>query len=325
VKRGSFSQQVFQASIGCSPWHGPVAWFMNRVWPMAHQHYLARSGADVRWHWNGADMLLPYAHALPRIVAAFPQYSQNLPRLAAAMSAKYQDLKLIDIGANVGDTACFVKAAAPIPILCVEGSAEFLPYLRANTGCFGDIEIVQEYLGERDETQSASIESVDGTAHLRVDEVSGSLVIRSLDSVLREHLAFADSKLMKSDTDGFEAKILRGSGVYLQRARPVLFLEYDPFFLGQQGDTGIALIGGLTRAGHDSAIVYDNIGDLMFGVSLDNGALIEQFTEYFSGRGGGSYADMAVFHRDDADLYAHCFAAEREHFRSLRGFRGASE
>ncbi len=323
-----FLQEVFEASIGHSPWRGLSGWFMNRLWPRAHRRYLNQPNASVTWSWGSDSLMLPYAHALPRMIAAHPGYSQNLPRLVVLAQAKYHGLRMIDVGANVGDTVHFVRHCTSVPILCIEGSEEFLPFLRANTSQYADVDIAEVYLGERDARQAATVESIAGTAHLVVGTdatASANLGIMSLDTVLSARPRFAEAKLLKSDTDGFEAKILRGSVGYLERARPVIFLEYDPFFLAQQGDDSLEMIDALADHGYASVMVYDNYGDLMVGLTLGTGDILEQITEYFSGRCGLAYADLAVFHRDDTDLFERCMAAEREHYRGSRRFDATSE
>lgn len=87
----------------------------------------------VRFELEGMSLLLPLSHDLPRLRGQFPLYSDNLRRLAAAAAAKYADLVVVDIGANVGDSVALVRAAAPdAPILCVEGDPRYLEFLRGD-------------------------------------------------------------------------------------------------------------------------------------------------------------------------------------------------
>lgn len=45
------------------------------------------------------------------------------------------------------------------------------------------------------------------------------------------------SKFLKTDTDGFDGKLLRGGIDFLGQSSPVIFFEYDPDLLAVQGDS----------------------------------------------------------------------------------------
>ncbi len=57
---------------------------------------------------------------------------------------------MIDVGANVGDSAIVVRTKSHIPVLCVEGDPRFLRYLTPNTAHCGDVEIAPYYVGGED-------------------------------------------------------------------------------------------------------------------------------------------------------------------------------
>src|SRR6266852_517263 len=84
----------------------------------------------VRYNLAGLELRLPLSHNLPLYRRSFPLYSSNVGRIAAAVAAKYRDIHVIDIGANIGDTVAIVRAQVNCPILCVEGDASVCEILR---------------------------------------------------------------------------------------------------------------------------------------------------------------------------------------------------
>jgi hypothetical protein len=49
---------------------------------------------------------------------------------------KFSFLAVVDVGANVGDTACIIKTAEEVPILCIEGDEYIFDFLQKNIAQF---------------------------------------------------------------------------------------------------------------------------------------------------------------------------------------------
>jgi FkbM family methyltransferase len=275
---------------------------------------------------HGYDLEFPPSHALPAILQRWPDYSSNLGRIAQAVHQKYADLTLIDIGANVGDSVAILRRLAHFPILCIEGDRDFLHVLSRNAAKFDAVTIAPCYVGEADITIAAKSTGLAGTAHLVSSENLTSqdnigveqIQVQKLSSVLNKHRQFLQPKMIKTDTDGFDGKILRGSTDVLRSAKPVVFFEYDPFFLAQQDDNGVAIFALLADHGYAGLIIYDNFGDLLLclpKIELDR---IEELHLYFSGRQSQQYCDICAFHQEDKDLFEHIRQSELKFFRNLK-------
>ena len=262
---------------------------------------------------------LPLSHQLPYFRRRYPQYSSNIGRIGVAVQQKYPDLSLIDIGANVGDTVAIVRQDAHFPILCVEGSTAYLPLLRRNTDHLGDVEIEVAFVGAASGPVAASLSMEGGTAHLVMgDPDRPTISLRSLDEILLSHPRFDSAKLVKSDTDGMDCQILAGAVDYLARAHPILFFEYDPDLTATFGATAILIFDALETAGYRHALVYENTGDLMFLLDLQDKRLQSDLDAFFTGRHGLRYADICAFHATDSDLALSIHNAEAEFFRAHR-------
>jgi hypothetical protein len=105
-------------------------------------------------------------HRLDQYLARFPDYSRNLPRVAQVLLDSGREFEILDVGANIGDTAALLRAAGVTNRLhCVEGNASFFRLLEKNAAALGDVSLYQLWLGERDGTASGPVE-VGGTASL---------------------------------------------------------------------------------------------------------------------------------------------------------------
>lgn len=272
----------------------------------------------------GFDLLLPFSHQLPFILKTYPLYSSNLARLAKYVKQKYEHLKFIDVGANIGDSIALLRKEAEFSILCIEGDEQFLSVLEKNATLFSEVHIVQAYLGESSNSIRGTAIKQGGTAHLSENRVGDNIIeVKKLSDVLKDYPSFCQSKMIKVDTDGFDCKILRGAADFLKSAKPIIFFEYDPFFLAKQGDDGTSIFNDLSSYDYKNLLIYDNFGDLMLSVNINNYRLLEELHLYFSGRLGQRYCDICVFHSEDNDLFEIAREREIRFFENIRGIKKA--
>ena len=291
---------------------------------------VAAADPPVRFDLAGVALLLPLSHDLPTLRLMFPLYSDNLRRLTAAIAAKYPDLCVLDIGANVGDSVALIRSAAPAaPVLCVEGDPRYAEFLRVNTAAFENVAIAPVFVGATTGELSASVEARRGSGHLKLGEAADlaansdpTVSMVSLDDLLDRFPVGGMVRLLKSDTDGFEAVILTAAAATLKRHRPVLFFEYDPDMLDQNGIAGTELLEFLNGVGYAACLLYDNFGDLLLAAELQDRRHLEEIDAYFRGRRSERYLDIAAFHEDDLNLYESFRAAELEFFRTVRPSSG---
>ncbi|MBD2017953.1 FkbM family methyltransferase [Microcoleus sp. FACHB-53] len=270
----------------------------------------------------GFDLLFPFSHQLPFILKTYPLYSSNLARLAKYVKEKYKHLKFIDVGANIGDSIALLRKEAEFPILCIEGDEQFLSVLEKNATFFSEVHIVQAYLGESSNSIRGTAIKQGGTAHLSENMVGENIIeVKKLSDVLKDYPSFCQSKMIKVDTDGFDCKILRGAADFLKSAKPIIFFEYDPFFLAEQGDNGTSIFDDLSNYGYKNLLIYDNFGDLMLSANINNYRLLEELHLYFSGRLGHRYCDICVFHTEDSDLFEIAREREIQFFENIRGIK----
>ncbi|MFE9092940.1 FkbM family methyltransferase [Streptomyces sp. NPDC007264] len=267
----------------------------------------------------GQDLVMPLSHDLPIILSAWPNYSQNLARVAAMTVAARQDATIVDIGANIGDTAVLMRGAVAAPILCVEGDELFLDLLHHNVGHMPDIEVEEAYVAiTTDDTDSTcTVQRRAGTAAL-VPSTSGLMPARPsrpLSEILSSHARFSSPGLIKIDTDGADPRIIVANRELLSQARPVVFFEFAPLWAARTGDQNpYRAITALAEAGYEGALVYGNTGELLLVTRVTEQPVWRDLGRYTMTHGKGHYYDIAAFHSDDVELFEQAVAAERKFF-----------
>ena len=244
---------------------------------------ILRAGSDplVRYRIGAAELELPLSHELPFHRSDHPDYGEAVGRIAAELGGP-----VVDVGANVGDTAAIVRAHSDVPILCVEGDDQFFPLLERNAEQFFDVELEPSYV--RDNVVRAGegrVERARGTARL----VGGDRPGRPLREILERHPRFARPALVKLDTDGMDVPILTANADLLGELQPVLFFEYDPH-LGATPEVFVTLCD----KGYEVAVVFENTGEYRETLALSDTARIAALHDEYTGHGGARYVDVCV-------------------------------
>jgi FkbM family methyltransferase len=263
----------------------------------------------------GHKLFLPQSHVLPTILKQFPFYSSNLGRIAKYAAQKYPQLSVIDIGANIGDSLAFVRSQVNAPILCIDGDDQYFPLLVKNAALFKDVVTVKTYISDEGNPVDITVKRTSGTAYISTKATSTSQsTVRTLPEVVNENPSFANAKLLKIDTDGFDCKILKGASAFLSKMKPILFFEYDPDHLMRQEDDGLSIFPTLAQIGYDKLLIYDNYGILMLSVETSDQSLLQQLHFYALGQNSQRYYDICAFHSDDADLFQQALSHEIDFF-----------
>ncbi len=312
--------QLLLGALLRSGGHSLAARARFRLLRLARRGLLALDDPLVTYELDGATLRLPLSHELPLYRRAHPAYASNVGRIARLVAAKYPDLTLIDIGANVGDTAALVLRLTDCPILCIEGHPAFFAILQGNAERLGPrIHLERSFVHSCDGQLSAAVEAGAGTACL-VEGGGRQVATKSLSRILAEHPLFARAKMIKIDTDGLDGRILRSEAALLARLRPVVLFEYVPALLRRYGDDGLSLFACLREQGYRRAVFYENSGVYLLTATLGDEPLLRDLHEGYLRAYPGRYADVCAFHGEDDDLCAALREAELRFF----GRRGAN-
>jgi FkbM family methyltransferase len=220
------------------------------------------SPARIRFQYGQFFLECNSSHHLPQILNAVPNFGRNLADVVNALGAK--EPHVIDVGANIGDTAILLARFAPgAKVLCIEGDTCFMSDLKCNTAQISGVTIVEAILSDRSAQVKGEFVTEKGTAHVVLCEGGALLQVQTLDDLLTAYPEFSCPDVIKIDTDGFEPAILRGAKNVLASSKPVVFYEWHPGCYNRAGEDNISHADFLMDLGYDGFTIFANRGELL--------------------------------------------------------------
>jgi FkbM family methyltransferase len=186
-------------------------------------------------------------------------YGQNLVGLAQALGQLAQPLRVIDVGANVGDSARQILAATDARVLCVEPDDQWLSFLRANVGDDPRVSIAPVLIATP-QTGALGASRLNGTTRYLPDIAATDVRRSTPEELLKLWPTYQQADLVKSDTDGFDVDIVPALAKALGDTRPCLFFEYDERLARSAGISNPRGVSPtLEEVGYEQ--VWNNYGD----------------------------------------------------------------
>jgi FkbM family methyltransferase len=249
---------------------------------------------------QGVEMVLPWSHRLPDYATWGPRYGQNLVDVARLL-AERGSLTVLDVGANVGDSALQILHAADARVLCVEGDRAYLTFLHRNVDADERVTVVEVLLTPEDQESGRTAVRTGGTTRFVDGRGEDAMPTVSAARLRAEHPEFADLRLVKSDTDGYDVELVPAIAEAWADARPVLFFEYDPYLTRLAGLDPVSVWPRLERLGYRRVAVWDNgaapLGQSTTAEVAGQGAVLDVPSNQRAR--GRTYWDVAVIHDDD--------------------------
>jgi FkbM family methyltransferase len=203
---------------------------------------------------------IPPYFVLPQYQKSDKLYDRFLPVLGKNLSS---DKLVIDVGANIGDTAIALVQNCTNPIMCIEPSDRFFPYLvrnlqRMSVADFSRVKAVKQLIGTG-LISGTLCHDKRGTASVRVINSSDSPAHIALDKLVDD---VSNVLLLKVDTDGFDFDVIRSAQAILCHSEPILFWENE--ILEDFQMTGFdELYSLLQEMQYKYIYIFDNFGNLM--------------------------------------------------------------
>jgi FkbM family methyltransferase len=260
------------------------------------------------------EIRVPSANPISTHYVKYPGYSSHLGTLASLLKTKYPDVVAMDVGANVGDTACIIESAAAMPLICVEGDDLSFSMLEANLRQFPEARAFKLFLGEKSETLGVNIAKDGWNATLIPDQAGPSKKIKlvSLDEFLNLRPEKPRIRLLKIDTEGFDCSIIRGGKDFIRQVRPVITFEYNRDNMAALGEKGLDTLALLAGFGYDHIAVHDCDGRFFDSATLSDERFVRNIHEYADGKNAAIYYfDLTLFHEADREVAGAFVSAER--------------
>jgi FkbM family methyltransferase len=212
---------------------------------------------------------IPRDHILPVFQQQHQLYDRFLPFVVAMAP---QNSWIIDVGANVGDTVASVVAKTKASILAIEGHDAYFTYLLHNVSKMPSdirerIRCARVLAGSGE--LSGTLVAENGTA--KIKESATPANAQRVDDILKEYVIQGrDVFLLKTDTDGYDADVLRSAARLLKENSPILYFENQVEASAQVTEYE-ALYRLLAQSGYRHYWVFDNFGNLVLeGVGVDS-------------------------------------------------------
>jgi len=262
----------------------------------------------IRYKIGGYYLNFPLSSDFPFTHYKHFYYSLNVGRIAKKVKEKYKNLTFIDVGGFIGDTVAILREESNFPVLSIEGDKSYFQILQKNMEQFPEVEITNSFMNDTNELSKKNINT--NSRYI--------LQSKTLSDIVKENKNFSQSKMLKIDTDGHDAKVLHGGFEYLKDIKPVIFFEYDPDLLARNGNDGLALLNSLEDLGYKNALIFENTGLFLLSAKLNNKQLLEELNYYLSGFKGYRYFDICLFHQEDLDLFEKIRVSEIEYFKKIQ-------
>jgi FkbM family methyltransferase len=251
------------------------------------------------------DLLIPSNNPLIYTYSEKKDFASELGRLVNAVYSKYSDLRVLDIGANIGDSAAVISSESDIPIVSVEGEPFTFSYLKRNASQLKNVRLFNYYLGESQKSIPAVLEKEGwNTTIIPSKDSKKTIEFTTIDHLVYNEIREAKKfKLLKIDTEGFDTIILRGAKRFIEEVQPVIYIEYNRQNMEAIQEDGLSTVLALKEKGYQSILFYDDRGRFILATTLDNKELVSELHRYADGKNGLiSYYNLCIISREDNDL-----------------------
>jgi FkbM family methyltransferase len=191
-------------------------------------------------------------------IAEYRAQSRLYDRFLPVLSRHLPKGWIVDVGANVGDTAAAIAKEGDNPIVCVEGNDEFYPLLVRNTA---GLQVRCIYAIAGTGSYGGTLVRSGATARLKRSEAEIGAV--RLDDLLNNSgVPSNEVVLIKTDTDGYDADALLSAERTIRTSEPLLF--WENYFVDRVEERDLdSLYNAIAAWGYRYIWVFDNFGNLM--------------------------------------------------------------
>ena len=219
---------------------------------------------------HGHQLKLPLSHALPIYLIAHPHYDRLPQRVSKYIHQTQEQLNLVDIGANIGDTIAAFYLTESDTLLAIEPNPKFNTLLVANFGSQKKATIISDICSSKDDEGIFVIRELGGTASIQATGSGTKMQRYTLDTIVRSYDYCADINVIKIDTDGYDFEIIKGASKLISTNQPVVLFECDSAENIDYVADCLEALSSFKRCGYNFFLLYDNFGYLIGKYSLSD-------------------------------------------------------
>ncbi|MCM1153911.1 MAG: FkbM family methyltransferase [Roseburia sp.] len=244
------------------------------TWLLLTRNRLAKKiNPIVKVEQNNQEIEMQLANNIPLFKARYRSYDKPIMIISKWIYEQKQRLNFVDVGANVGDTVVNIGIKEG-NYLEIEGDERYFDCLVRNlenyhyklVNCF-----LTDYLIPQ---QEVNVVYTLGHVLEKVDKD-----MQTLDNILDE-MKF-DADIIKSDTDGYDLKVIRGGMNYIKTKHPFLFVEWHPKWLIENNqENPLELFKIMSDAGYQKCILFDNYGTIQAVLDTEDVLNFKVFEKY---------------------------------------------
>ncbi len=273
-----------------------------RLWHRRHGNvsYFRQGLTTIRC--GSYELQIPKDHLLVKLRKQQPYRDLCIGITAKFVAAKRPDASIVDVGANIGDTAAIIANYVHNKLILVEASDYFFGILTQNARQFTNELVLKRAMVASGRSTRGNLQHWGGTAHFQEEANSGT----QIETQRLEDIAGSNVGFVKIDTDGFDVEILRSSLDWLKVEHPAVLFENQIRNEGDEKDAS-ALFDELGEIGYIYFVVWDDAGFRI--VSTTSRDILKHLNLYLLRRsqkrvaGGICNLDVLCLHEDDADIY----------------------
>jgi len=248
---------------------------LGRIWRSMWQKACENFSTYVSTNIHGRRAIVNFGHTYPLFARRYKRWNNPLLELVNQIYRyKQRPIDLIDVGAAVGDTVMLIDANCPGMVrnyFCVEGEAEFFSLLMENIGAWDNVHPIRALLSDKLQEIPNLTRTHAGTA-----SAQGRLAEKAvtLDSLTSDGMRNTTIDVLKIDVDGFDGRVLRGSAELLEKSRPAVIFEWDPFLCQRTENDWLDHFIGLNELSYHRFIWFTKYGDFShFMTGFDSAAI----------------------------------------------------
>jgi FkbM family methyltransferase len=272
---------------------------INPLWRHYKEFVFSRQSSK-KIHIGKFVLDAPASHPITELYSSSNYRDLCVEVTAKYCGAKYPNKSIIDIGANIGDTATRMRLVCANHLVLVEASDTFFEYLKNNSQQLGNSTLLKAFVADGS-MQRGTLRHWGGTAHFVEDDTSNQLQTCELKELTDKPVCF-----IKSDTDGFDHSILLHGIEWLRIQHPVILLE-DQVNTASELVAAEKLFEQLVKSGYNNFIFWDDAGSII--LSTNSLAIISDMHKYLllvhtqKTRRTISNYDVGCFHQCDEDIF----------------------